>query len=95
MTAIRVRSVPRTVGLIPTGKGAHAFRSMGDGKSVLVSNRVANTISRIDLATLKVIATDDQTRQLAGFSRADVAEVTRLETVGLGSSIPGARGPRT
>ena len=45
---------PRLVGKIPTGKGAHAFRSAGDGKSVFVSNRVANTISRIDLATLKV-----------------------------------------
>jgi YVTN family beta-propeller protein len=48
---------PKLVGKIPTGKGAHAFRSAGDGKSVFVSNRVANTISRIDLATLKVIAT--------------------------------------
>jgi YVTN family beta-propeller protein len=48
---------PRAVGIIPTGKGAHAFRSMGDGKTVLVSNRVANTISRIDIATLKVIDT--------------------------------------
>ncbi|MGJ7503162.1 YncE family protein [Variovorax sp. ZT5P49] len=47
---------PKLVGKIPTGKGAHAFRSAGDGKSVFVSNRVANTISRIDLATLKVIA---------------------------------------
>ena len=51
-------------------------------------------VEATSLDTLKVIATDDQTRQLAGFSRADVAEVTRLETVGLGSSIPGARGPR-
>ena len=48
---------PKLVGKIPTGKGAHAFRSAGDGKSVFVSNRVANTISRIDLATLKVSAT--------------------------------------
>ena len=49
--------VPKAVGIIPTGKGAHAFRSMGDGKSVLVSNRVANTISRIDIATLKLVDT--------------------------------------
>lgn len=49
--------VPKAVGIIPTGKGAHAFRSMGDGKSVLVSNRVANSISRIDIATLKVADT--------------------------------------
>lgn len=48
---------PKLVGKILTGKGAHAFRSAGDGKSVFVSNRVANTISRIDLATLKVSAT--------------------------------------
>ena len=48
---------PKLVGKIPTGKGAHAFRSAGDGKSVFVSNRVANTISRIDVTTLKVIAT--------------------------------------
>jgi len=47
---------PKLVGKIPTGKGAHAFRSAGDGKSVFVSNRVANTISRIDLTTLKVVA---------------------------------------
>jgi YVTN family beta-propeller protein len=48
---------PKLVGKIPTGKGAHAFRAAGDGKSVFVSNRVANTISRIDLTTLK--ATDE------------------------------------
>lgn len=48
---------PKLVGKIPTGKGAHAFRSAGDGKTVFVSNRVANTISRIDIATLKVVAT--------------------------------------
>jgi YVTN family beta-propeller protein len=48
---------PKLVGQIPTGKGAHAFRAAGDGKSVFVSNRVANSISRIDLSTLKVTAT--------------------------------------
>ncbi|SFO75745.1 40-residue YVTN family beta-propeller repeat-containing protein [Variovorax sp. OK605] len=47
---------PKLVGKIPTGKGAHAFRSAGDGKTVFVSNRVANTISRIDLGTLRVVA---------------------------------------
>ena len=46
---------PRAVGKILTGKGAHAFRVAGDGLSVFVSNRVANTISRIDLKTLQVI----------------------------------------
>lgn len=45
---------PRLVGKIATGKGAHAFRSAGDGRGVFVSNRVANTISRIDLQTLQV-----------------------------------------
>ena len=45
---------PKPVGKILTGKGAHAFRSAGDGRSVFVSNRVANTISRIDLQTLQV-----------------------------------------
>ncbi|HSV60453.1 MAG TPA: YncE family protein [Variovorax sp.] len=48
-------ATPRAIGIIPTGKGAHAFRAVGDGKSVLVSNRVANTISRIDIASLKVV----------------------------------------
>ena len=48
---------PKLVGKIPTGKGAHAFRSAGDGKSVFVSNRVANSISRIDIPTLTVVAT--------------------------------------
>ncbi|MBB3177672.1 YVTN family beta-propeller protein [Variovorax sp. Sphag1AA] len=48
---------PKLVGKLPTGKGAHAFRSAGDGRSVFVSNRVANTISRIDIATLKVTDT--------------------------------------
>jgi YVTN family beta-propeller protein len=46
---------PKAVGKILTGKGAHAFRSGGDGQTVFVSNRVANTISRIDLKTLQVI----------------------------------------
>jgi YVTN family beta-propeller protein len=38
----------RIVKTIPTGKGAHNFRSLADGKHVAVSNRVANTISIID-----------------------------------------------
>lgn len=41
---------------IATGNGAHAFRSMGDRRHVLVSNRVANTISQIDHTTLTVVA---------------------------------------
>ncbi|QTN30444.1 YncE family protein [Rhodoferax sp. AJA081-3] len=40
---------------IKTDKGAHAFRSMGDKRHVLVSNRVANTISKIDFLNLSVV----------------------------------------
>ncbi len=47
---------PRLVKRIATGNGAHAFRSMGDGRHVFVSNRVANTISQIDHQTLGVVA---------------------------------------
>lgn len=47
----------RKTGFIPTGEGAHAFRAAGDQRHVYVSNRVANTISKIDLQTLKVVAT--------------------------------------
>lgn len=45
----------RLVQSIPTGLGAHAFRALGDGVHLLVSNRVANTVSEIDLNTLKVV----------------------------------------
>ncbi|HEV7949620.1 MAG TPA: hypothetical protein VGP24_07630, partial [Glaciihabitans sp.] len=48
---------PRAVGRIRTGKGAHAFRSAGDKQHVFVSNRVENTISKLDLHTLKVVDT--------------------------------------
>ncbi|QDQ84473.1 YVTN family beta-propeller repeat protein [Paraburkholderia megapolitana] len=37
---------------IPTGKGAHNFRSLADGRHVAVSNRVASTISIIDEESL-------------------------------------------
>ena len=46
---------PRLVKKIRTGNGAHAFRAAGDGRSVFVSNRVANTISRIDLRMMEVV----------------------------------------
>ncbi|MEO8655667.1 MAG: YncE family protein, partial [Ramlibacter sp.] len=42
-------ALPRLAKSIKTGAGAHAFRSAGDGHYVFVSNRVANTISKIDL----------------------------------------------
>ena len=47
---------PRSVKVLPTGRGAHAFRALGDRRHVLVSNRVANTISQIDYSTLQVVA---------------------------------------
>ena len=37
---------------IPTGDGAHAFRALGDGRHVFVSNRVANTVHKIDYQQL-------------------------------------------
>ena len=49
-------SPPRLVKRLPTGEGAHAFRAMGDGRHVFVSNRVANTISLIDHQALAVVA---------------------------------------
>ena len=48
---------PKLVKRLVTGDGAHSFRSMGDGRHVLVSNRAANSISRIDLQTQEVAET--------------------------------------
>lgn len=48
---------PKLVKRIATGKGAHAFRTRGDGKHLFVSNRVANTISMIDTQSLSVVTT--------------------------------------
>lgn len=48
---------PRLVKRIETGAGAHAFRSAGDRRHVFVSNRVANTISKLDLQSLAVVDT--------------------------------------
>ncbi|WP_186122794.1 beta-propeller fold lactonase family protein [Burkholderia gladioli] len=42
----------KVVKTIPTGKGAHNFRSLADGTHVAVTNRVANSISIIDENTL-------------------------------------------
>ncbi|MBX3655310.1 MAG: YncE family protein [Ramlibacter sp.] len=47
---------PRLFKKIRTGDGAHAFRASGDRRHVFLSNRVANTISKIDLQTLEVVA---------------------------------------
>ncbi|MGH6628069.1 MAG: YncE family protein [Burkholderiaceae bacterium] len=46
---------PRRTKVIATGDGAHAFRAAGDKRHVFVSNRVANTISKIDLQTLEAV----------------------------------------
>ena len=40
---------------ILTGKGAHAFRAVGDKQHVLVSNRVGNSISKVDYKSLAVV----------------------------------------
>jgi YVTN family beta-propeller protein len=48
-------ATPRSVRKIKTGAGAHAFRAAGDKRHVYLSNRVANTISKIDLQTLQVV----------------------------------------
>ena len=45
----------RSVRKIKTGDGAHAFRAAGDKRHVYVSNRVANTISKIDLSSMQVV----------------------------------------
>ena len=62
-------AAPRMVKRIATGDGAHAFRARGDGRHVFVSNRVANTISMIDLQTFEVAA------QLLGPGGPDCMEV--------------------
>lgn len=40
---------------ISTGKGAHNFRPLGDKKHVFVSNRIASTISLINMQTLEKV----------------------------------------
>ena len=45
----------KRMGMITTAKGAHAFRALGDGRHLLVSNRVANTISKIDMLNHVVV----------------------------------------
>ena len=48
-------SGPKFVKLIKTGLGAHAFRGAGDKRHVFVSNRVADTISKIDYQTMTAV----------------------------------------
>lgn len=47
---------PRLVASIKTGEGAHAFRNHGNKRHLWVSNRMANTVSMLDMSTLKVEA---------------------------------------
>ena len=47
--------LPKLVKTLPTGEGAHAFRSAGDKRHVFVSNRVANTISKVDFVNQQVV----------------------------------------
>jgi YVTN family beta-propeller protein len=49
------QSPARLVKRLETGAGAHAFRALGDKQHVFVSNRVANTISKIDTRSLTVV----------------------------------------
>ncbi len=49
---------------IQTGRGAHNFHSLDDGKHVAVSNRVASTISILDYTTLQKV--DDITGLMPG-----------------------------
>ncbi|MFT4242694.1 MAG: selenium-binding protein SBP56-related protein [Acidovorax sp.] len=46
---------PVSIKKIKTGNGAHAFRAAGDGRHLYVSNRVANSISKIDMTTQQVV----------------------------------------
>lgn len=46
---------PALITRLKTGAGAHAFRAQGDQRHVFVSNRSANTISKIDMQTLTVL----------------------------------------
>ena len=55
---------------IQTGRGAHAFRALGDKQHVLVSNRVANTISKIDYTNFSVVD------QFPGPSGPDCMDIT-------------------
>lgn len=43
----------KSVKRIATGRGAHNFRPLGDGRHVFVSNRVEGTVSLIDQITLE------------------------------------------
>jgi len=48
---------PREVNFIDTGRGAHGFAMSHDGRTLYVTNRLAGSISVIDVAGLKVLHT--------------------------------------
>ena len=48
-------AAPQLVNTIKTDKGAHAFRATGDGRHLFVSNRVANSISKLDMVSQTVV----------------------------------------
>ena len=48
---------PSSIKRIKTGGGAHAFRAAGDKRHLYVSNRVANTISKLDMQRQEVVDT--------------------------------------
>ena len=50
-------AAPKLIQTIKTAKGAHSFRAAGDKRHVFVSNRVANSISKIDYQTMTVVDT--------------------------------------
>lgn len=45
----------KSVKQIRTGKGAHNFRPLGDGRHVFIGNRIDNTVSLIDQVTLEKV----------------------------------------
>jgi YVTN family beta-propeller protein len=51
-----LNAAPKLAARIATGDGAHAFRARGDRRHLFVSNRVANTISLLDMQTRSVVA---------------------------------------
>jgi len=51
------RAGGKLVNRIKTGKGAHNVFPWGDGRHVLVTNRMANSVSMIDTATHRVVRT--------------------------------------
>jgi YVTN family beta-propeller protein len=50
---------PVFIKTLATASGAHAFRSLGDKQHIFVSNRAANSISKIDYLSMAVVDTFD------------------------------------